>query len=496
MLDLKTIDKFAKDKIAHFRFKKFDQQNYLLTNDAGKYIFLKEDEFEKFVTGKLTAKDDKFQKLKDNFFIKDKQDNYLKELVNAYALKNEFLQYGPSLHIMVVTLRCNHQCIYCHASADKKDAADLDMDLKTAKNIVDKIFKTNNNAIAIEFQGGEPLLNWPVVKFVIEYAREKNKLEKKDLELRLVSNFSLLDDDKLQFFLDNQVNLCTSLDGDEETHNYNRPYSGGNSYQEVVKWIKKINQAYEDKYKGKKKDHFRVGAVITVSQKTMANWQKVLDQYIELGLRSIYLRYLNPYGFAVKAKEKIWYTADEYIDYYKKSLDYILDKNYQGRHFFEVTAVTYLTKILFGKDRNNLDLRSPCGAAIGQLAYNYNGDVYTCDEGRMIARMGDEMFKLGNINNNSLEELINNSTCKSVCLASCTNGLPGYENNVYQPYMGICPVYNYSVYNNIFPDCKNNFKWQIDEAIIEYLFTKLKNKKNQDIFTEWVNKSRPGKVWG
>ncbi|MBD3359212.1 MAG: His-Xaa-Ser system radical SAM maturase HxsB [Candidatus Buchananbacteria bacterium] len=490
MLDLQTIKKLNDKQAGFFRFKKFENDNYLLTNDIGHYIFLPETDFKKYIHGRLDKKSKLYQKLKQKLFIKD--EDYLKNFIWQYRQRNSFLKYGPSLHIVVVTLRCNHRCIYCHASAATCKDKKYDMDLKTAKLVVDTIFKSNNNAICIEFQGGEPLLNWPVVEFIINYAQEKNKLEKKNLIFRLVSNFTLLDQKKMNFLMTNEVNFCTSLDGDESTHNYNRIFTDGNSYKETVKWIKKINQAYKDKYKGKKKNYYRVGALITVTRKTLANYKQVIDTYIKLGFRNIYLRYLNPFGFALQAKEKIWYNPKEYIDFYKKAFDYILEKNYQGRHFYESMAATYLRKILNQEEPNNLDFRSPCGAVIGQLAYNYNGDVYTCDEGRMIARMGgDEMFKLGNIKKNSLEELINNDLCKSVCFASCVDGLPGFSENVYKPYLGICPVYNYSVHGNIFPAMKNNFRWQIDEAIVEYLFTKLQNRKNQDIFQEWVKKSKP-----
>jgi len=490
MLDLKTINNIDTKSVGYFRFKKFDQDNYLLTNEVGQYIFLNENDFLKFLTGKLSSKDKIYQELKDNLFIKE-EPNYTVSLLDKFKEKYDFLNFGPSLHIIVVTLRCNHQCIYCHASAGKSNDKSLDMDLATAKKVVDLIFKTTNDAIAIEFQGGEPLLNWPVVKFIVQFAREKNKIEKKDLQIRLVSNFSLLDDKKMQFLMDNEVNFCTSLDGDEQTHNFNRIYTGGNSFNETVRWIKKIKQAYQEKYKGNKKNYYNVGALITVTRKTLANFKQVIDTYLNLGIRSIYLRYLNPYGFALAAKKEIWYTPEEYIDFYKKALDYILQKNYQGQFFLESTAATYLRKILLNEEPHNLDMRSPCGAAIGQLAYNYNGDIYTCDEGRMISRMGDEMFKLGNIKGNSFEQLINNNLCKSICLASCTQGLAGYSDNVYQPYWGTCPVYNYSLQGNIFPQMKNNYKWQIDEQILDYLFTKLKNRKNKDIFGEWVKRAKP-----
>jgi len=488
MLDLKTINKLDTKSVGYFRFKQFDNQ-YLLTNETGEYVFIAEDDFKKFITGKLNKKGQIYQELLAKSFLKDQ--NYLRNSILKYNQRYHFLQFGPSLHIIVVTLRCNHKCIYCHASAGGSQDKSLDMDLATAKKVVDTIFQTTNDAICIEFQGGEPILNWPAVKFIIQYAQEKNKLEKKNLIFRFVSNFSLMDEEKMKFLMDNEVNFSTSLDGDEETHNYNRIYLEGNSFQNVVKWIKRINQEYQKRYKGKKKNYYRVGALITVTKKTLEKYKSIIGIYLDLGFKSIYLRYLNPYGFAVNAKEKIWYTPDEYIDFYKKTLDYILEKNYQGRLFFENTAATYLRKILLLEEPHNLDMRSPCGAGIGQLAYNYNGDVYTCDEGRMISRMGDEMFKLGNVKENSFAELINNDLCKSMCMASCTNGLPEHGDNVYQPYWGTCVVYNYSLNKNIFPAAKNNYKWQIDEQILDYIFLKLKNKKNEDIFREWCKAARP-----
>ncbi|MFA5188674.1 MAG: His-Xaa-Ser system radical SAM maturase HxsB [Patescibacteria group bacterium] len=488
MLDLQTINNLDTKSVGYFRFKQFGNE-YLLTNETGEYVFLPENNFKEFLTGKLDSKSENFQELLNKSFLKDK--NYLANAVLKYRERYHFLKFGPSLHIVVVTLRCNHKCIYCHASAGSSEDKGLDMDLATAKKVVDTIFLTTNDAICIEFQGGEPLLNWPVVKFIISYAAEKNKLEKKNLIFRLVSNFSLMDEEKMKFLMDNEVYFCTSLDGDEETHNYNRIYTEGNSYQNAVNWIKKINAEYEEVNKGKKKNYYRVGALITVTKKTLASYKEVIDTYLELGFKSIYLRYLYPYGFARQAKEKIWYTVDEYVDFYKKSLDYILAKNYQGQLFYENMAATYLRKILDQEEPHNLDMRSPCGAVIGQLSYNYNGDVYTCDDSRSLSRLGDETFKLGNIKQNTFSELVNNSLCKSMCVASCTNGLPGHNESVYQPYWGACPVYNYCLSGNIFPAMKENFKWQIDEQILDYIFEKLKDKKNKDIFKEWCKASRP-----
>jgi sulfatase maturation enzyme AslB (radical SAM superfamily) len=85
-----------------------------------------------------------------NKFIKN--DDYEKDMVLYYAKKNSFLQYGPSLHIIVTTLRCNHKCQYCHAAVAPMTAENMDMTEETAKKVVDTIFYTSNPNLTIEFQ--------------------------------------------------------------------------------------------------------------------------------------------------------------------------------------------------------------------------------------------------------------------------------------------------------------------------------------------------------
>src|SRR5690606_5679435 len=98
-----------------------------------------------------------------------------------------FLSAGPNLHILVVTLRCNETCVYCHSSRAVMGATDSDMTKETAEKTVDLALATTNPSVTIEFQGGEPLVNFPVVKHVVEYALEKNREKKKSLEFTLIS---------------------------------------------------------------------------------------------------------------------------------------------------------------------------------------------------------------------------------------------------------------------------------------------------------------------
>jgi len=120
-------------------------------------------------------------------------------------------------------------------------AVDKDMSKETARKVLDAIFYTTHPNVTIEFQGGEPLVNWDVLKFCIEYAEEKAKRVKKPALFSLVTNLSLMTDEKLQYLLEHKVSINTSLDGTSVVHNFNRTYKDGNSFDLATYWIKKIN---------------------------------------------------------------------------------------------------------------------------------------------------------------------------------------------------------------------------------------------------------------
>jgi len=472
MIDFKKIDY---SKLGFFRFKKLGR-SYLLTNDVGDYVFLTSRDFSQYLQCKLEKKSSQYKELKKKNFIGGEIN--LDQCTEKYRQKNQYLfQAGPSLHIMVVTLRCDHKCLYCQANSAGLKDYHLDMRKETAKQIVDLIFQSQNPFLAIEFQGGEPLFNWPVVKFVIEYALKKNKQEKRNLELRLVSNFTLMDKEKMNYLFKKGVIFCTSLDGPERLHNKNRIWAGGNSYQTTVKWLKQLLKEYKKYY------IYQPGALTTITRFSFPFYKEIIDQYIKLGFDSIFLRPLTPLGMAKKSWQKIGYSPSQFLRFYKKSLDYILELNLKKRlRFREIIATNMAAKILTEQDPNYFELRSPCGAGIGQMLYNYNGDVYTCDEGRML---DEETFKIGNVVQDSYKNLISHPVVRTMCLASCLDNLP-CDYCVYKPYCGSCPIINYAESGNIFPQLPNNSRCQINQGIFDYLFQKIQeNSKIKTILKEW-----------
>lgn len=480
MLEIDKINKLSTNT-GFFRFKKFDNDTYLITNDIAKHSFLTKDEFWDFISWKIT-KWEKYDELMKKKFIKD--ENYEKDIAPAFAKKNNFLAYWPSLHIIVTTLRCNHKCQYCHAAVAPMTASEMDMTEETAKKVVDTIFYTSNPNLTIEFQWWESLVNWDIVKYITEYAEIKAQHLWKNVTFALVTNLSLMDDEKLDYIFEHNISISTSLDWDEEIHNFNRTFKDGNSFEKVTYWIKRINDRYN-----RESINQKIWALLTVTKKTLPKYKEIIDTYINLGLDSIFLRPLNPYWFAAADLEKLWYSMKEFIDFYRKSMDYIIELNKKWIKIRESLSSIYLSKILTELDPNYLDERSPCWACIWQVAYNFDGKIYSCDEWRMLWRMWDDNFLMTEVKETGEEtykDMIESETTKIMVQASTLDWLPWYNESVYKPYIWVCPIHSYKTTWNIIPNYSKDHKKELDYAVLDYIFDRLRNKESENIFKTWI----------
>lgn len=455
----------------------------LITNDSGRHARLNPRDFKMLVDGKIKWGSALWEKLGAKGFIRECMD--FDALSGDFCRMNRVTLNGPSLHILIMTLRCNHKCIYCHSSAVLFDRMDTDMSLETARSAVDFIFQSPNDSICIEFQGGEPLLNWPVVRFAARYAREKNRAENRDLIVSLVSNLTLMDKEKFRFLLENGISICTSLDGPEFIHNRNRLYLGGNSHDLTVFWLKKYLSQIERR-KGKERD-FIPGALMTATRFSLPHPRMIVDEYVDLGLQDIFIRPLSPIGYAKTVWGKIGYGTEEFLEFYRRAMDYILELNSGGVRFVERTAAVILRKILKGEDPGFLDLRSPCGAVVGQLAYNYDGGIFTCDEGRMVAHQGDDAFKLGSVFSNSYADVLQSPVTKTCMISSLLDGQPLCARCAFKPYCGVCPVHNYEVQGTPFGRMPENDWCAVQKGIFRYLFQKVYHPKWGPVLKSWLD---------
>ncbi len=457
---------------------------YLISNDSGCHAWLGGVSFERFSKGLLGKKDKAFKELSSKGFIRNMLD--FSDLAARWKSGNSHLALGPGLHIFVITLRCNHKCLYCQAGAVNHASKGADMNWPTARKSVDFAFQTTAPGLTIEFQGGEPLLNWEILKKTVSYARKKEKLSGKRLSLSLVSNFSLMTGERADFLLKNEVSVCTSLDGPADLHEKNRVYDSGSSYAVAVKWLRFFQNKHNRPAPGYRV--FKPSALLTVSRYSLSRHREIIDEYVKLGLEDIFIRPLAPIGYARNLWSKIGYNSAEFSAFYLKSLDYILELNRSGAVIREKMAAIMLEKILNLQDPGYLDARCPCGAAIGQIAYDHNGDLYTCDEGRMVGWEGDDLFRIGNVFKNSYKEAVLSPTARACVASSNLEAQPACSRCVYRPYCGVCPVYNYEVQGSLWGNIPANDRCGLFKGIFDAVFSRLKNKNDAKILEKWVIK--------
>lgn len=482
------------EALGPLRFGDLDDQ-VLLSNDVGQWILLDRPDFIRLVRGQLSAEHPRHAELVERGMLREGLDAH--DLARRLRRKKAALGIGTHLHILVLTLRCNHACGYCHASHAGMAAQDLDMSAQTARRSVDLALQSPAGLITIELQGGEPLANWPVVVELIRYGRERSQALGRELRFNLVSNLSLMDEEKLQVLVAPDIGVCTSLDGPADLHDHNRRLVGGaSSYAQVVHWLGRFRQAYADR--GWDPRQFRVEALSTVTRASLGRVKDIVDTYLALGLPALHVRGLNPYGFAESAWARIGTSTDELLAFHGEVLDEILDRIRHGADLREQTAATFLTKLLTPDDPNHLDLRSPCGAGTGQLAYDYDGQVYTCDEGRMLARMGDPAFRLGDVEDAQMGELVGHPTVRAMAVASTLEALPGCNHCVYQPWCGVCPVHTWRTQGDLFGQRPRSELCKLHQGQIELLLRRLRDDPDGHtgrVFTRWtLNQPRTAPV--
>lgn len=469
--------------ILPFNFKLFDEQLILLTNNAGEFHFLNLPDFDLLLSYSLPQETNLHQDLKSKQFIANTDIILALELLaTKYRSKKSYLRNFTTLHMMVITLRCNHNCEYCQVSSESADAFKYDMTEDTAKKVVKTIFNTPSPYIKIEFQGGEPLLNWKTIVATVESAKELNKTKKKDVDFVICTNLTLIDEEMCKFIKEHNILLSTSLDGDKEIHDKCRKSRlGGSSYDLFIEKLELTK-----KYLAQDK----IASLLTISAVNIDRLKEVIDEYVRLGFEGVFFRALNPYGLASQKLDILNYPMEEFINAFEEGLDYIIELNLNNKRFIEHYTTLLMTRILTPFGTGFVDLQSPSGTGISGVIYDYNGDVYPADEARMLARMGDKHFLLGNVYKDSYLKIFQGSLIKEIVYKSIIECMPSCFSCLYQPYCGADPIRNYLETKDIIGHRPTSDFCKKHMGIFNILFKKiLKNDSNEmDVIWSWITK--------
>ena len=406
------------------------KDSVLLTTDAGEHIFLTPEQYSDLIAHALPP-GDLFDDLLAKHLIVQGSSDIAQRLTDAKVRSRKaFIRGGQSLHLFVVTLRCNHSCAYCQVSRQAETRGAYDMSEETAAAAVDLLFCSPSPHLTVEFQGGEPLLAFHRIRDIVERIEQRNATEHRSLTYTITSTLQHLTDEVLAFFRKHEVQVSTSLDGPDWLHNKNRPTPTANAHATTVAGIARARAAL---------GHGSVAALTTLTQASLKHPEAIIDEYVRLGFRSVFLRPLSPYGFAERSKRKIGYPMADFIVFYERALAHVLALNRRGVEIAEVYSGVLLSHILTPFHSGYVDLRSPAGAGSGVLAYNYDGGVYASDEGRMLAEMGDHTFRLGSVSD-SYDALMASPAMDLIRSTGLAEALTPCQSCVFVPFCGADPV--------------------------------------------------------
>ena len=297
---------------------------------------------------------------------------------------------------------CNLNCEYCFASQGKYSGERALMSFETGKRALDFLIEHSGSRrnLEVDFFGGEPLMNWQVVKDLVKYARSVEKQHNKNFRFTLTTNGMLIDDEVIEFSNREMSNVVLSLDGRREIHDrYRVDYEGRGSWDRIVPKFQEFVKRRGDK------NYYIRGTFTHANPDFLKDIETMLDLgFTELSMEPVVAAENDP---ASLTKEDISVVKEQY----EKLALLMLDREKEGRPF---TFYHYMIDL---KDGPCVYKRiSGCGSGTEYMAVTPWGDLYPCHQ-----FVGDEKFRLGDVWNgvNNVEMTDEFRTCNVYSRQEC-----------------------------------------------------------------------------
>ncbi len=273
---------------------------------------------------------------------------------------------------------CNLNCSYCFASQGRYHGERALMSYETGKRALDFLVENSGTRrnLEVDFFGGEPLMNFDVVKKLVEYARSIEKEKNKNFRFTLTTNGVLIDDDVIDFANREMSNVVLSLDGRREVHDRFRvDYSGRGSFDTIVPKFQKLVNARGGK------NYYMRGTFTHYNPDFLEDIKTMLDLgFTELSMEPVVTSPESPSALTESDKPIVF-------EQYEKLAELMLRRDKEGKPF---TFYHYMLDIKGGPCIYKRI--SGCGSGTEYMAVTPQGDLYPCHQ-----FVGDEKFKLGDI---------------------------------------------------------------------------------------------------
>ena len=273
---------------------------------------------------------------------------------------------------------CNLNCSYCFASQGKYHGDRAVMSFEVGKRALDFLMENSGTRrnLEVDFFGGEPLMNFQVVKDLVAYARSVEKEKGKNFRFTLTTNGVLVDDDVIQWANQECANVVLSLDGRKEIHDrYRVDYAGKGSWDVIVPKFQKFVEARQGK------EYYMRGTFTHANPDFLKDIQQMLDLgFNELSMEPVVCAADDP---SALTEEDFPIVTQQY----EKLAELMLQRDKEGKPF---TFYHYMIDLTGGPCIYKRI--SGCGSGTEYMAVTPWGDLYPCHQ-----FVGEERFCLGNI---------------------------------------------------------------------------------------------------
>ena len=295
----------------------------------------------------------------------------------AGALKERSANVVKALCLHVAHT-CNLNCAYCFASQGRYAGERAVMSFETGKRALDFLIENSGTRrnLEVDFFGGEPLMNWEVVKQLVQYARSVEQEKGKNFRFTLTTNGMLIDDEVIDFANREMSNVVLSLDGRKEVHDRFRvDYAGNGSWERIVPKFKKLVEARGGK------NYYMRGTFTHYNPDFVKDIRAMLDLgFTELSMEPVVC---DPHDPSALTEEDLKIVMQQY----EELAELMIERRKEGRPF-----VFYHYMIDLSGGPCIYKRISGCGSGTEYMAVTPWGDLYPCHQ-----FVGDESFRLGDI---------------------------------------------------------------------------------------------------
>ena len=273
---------------------------------------------------------------------------------------------------------CNLNCSYCFASQGKYHGDRAVMSYEVGKQALDFLIENSGTRrnLEVDFFGGEPLMNFQVVKDLVAYARSIEKEKGKNFRFTLTTNGVLVDEDVIDFANRECANVVLSLDGRKEIHDrYRVDFAGQGSWEKIVPKFQRFVESRQNK------DYYMRGTFTHANPDFLNDIKQMLDLgFTELSMEPVVCSEDDPSRLTQEDLELV-------MKQYEDLAFLMLQRDKEGRPF---TFYHYMIDLTGGPCIYKRI--SGCGSGTEYMAVTPWGDLYPCHQ-----FVGEERFKLGDI---------------------------------------------------------------------------------------------------